>query len=181
LANINPELQLRVLQQVVNPKLVVCDTMNLWINESFDALNRVLKKIDVLILNDTEAKELIQENNLIKAAKTIITEYGLDRVVIKKGEHGAISVTKDEYFVAPAYPLEVVIDPTGAGDSFAGGFMGYLASADDLSEDGIRRAIIYGTVMASFNVEDFSLNRLRILTKPEIEKRFAELRRSVQF
>ena len=182
LANINPELQLQVLQQVVNPKLIACDTMNLWINISRDALNRVLKKVDVLILNDTEAKDLIEENNLISAAKAIITEYSLlDRVVIKKGGHGAISLTKDEYFVAPAYPLEAVVDPTGAGDSFAGGFMGYLASTDNLSEKGIRKAIIYGTVMASFNVEDFSLNRMRTLTKPEIEERFAELRKSVQF
>lgn len=183
LANINPELQLKVLQQVETPKLVACDTMNLWINISKDALKEVLKKINVLILNDAEAKDLTGKSNLISAAKTIITEYELDRVVVKKGEHGAISLTKDEYFVAPAYPLEMVVDPTGAGDSFAGGFMGYLASADAITstENSIRQAIIYGTVMASFNVEDFSLNRMRTLTKPEIEERFTELRRSVEF
>lgn len=181
LANINPELQIEVLKQVKNPKLVACDTMNLWINISRDALKQVLKKIDVLILNDAEARDLSERNNLISAAKNIITEYGLDRVIIKKGEHGAISLTKDEYFSAPIYPLEAVIDPTGAGDSFAGGFMGYLASKDDLSENTIRKAIIYGTVMASFNVEDFSLNRLRTITKSEIEERFEQLRRSVKF
>lgn len=181
LANINPELQLQVLQQVENPKLIVCDTMNLWINISRDELKRVLKEVDVLILNDAEARDLSQRLNLVSAAKNIIEEYDIGRVVIKKGEHGAISLTKDEYFAAPAYPLETVIDPTGAGDSFAGGFMGYLASTDDLSENGIRKAIIYGTIMASFNVEDFSLNRLRTLTKSEIEERLEKLRRSVQF
>lgn len=181
LANINPELQLQVLQQVKSPKLVACDTMNLWINISRDELRRVLKVVNVLILNDAEARALAEKSNLISAAKTIITEYGLDRVVVKKGEHGAISLTEDEYFSAPAYPLSAVIDPTGAGDSFAGGFMGYLASTGDLSENAIRKAIIYGTVMASFNVEDFSLNRLRTLTKSEIDERFERLRRSVQF
>jgi len=181
LANINPELQLRVLEQSQNPKIVACDTMNLWINISRNELIDVLKKIDILILNDAEAKEFTQKSNLISAAKTIIREYGLNRVIIKKGEHGAISMTEEKFFSAPAYPLEIVVDPTGAGDSFAGGFMGYLASTDELSENGIRKAIIYGTVMASFNVEDFSFNRMRTLTKEEIDIRFSELQKSSQF
>jgi sugar/nucleoside kinase (ribokinase family) len=179
LANINPELQLSVLQQTANPKLIVCDTINLWINNSRDALMQTLVKVDILIINDSEARLLTGESNLIRAAKTILT-YGLNRVIIKKGEHGAITLTDSSFFSAPAYPLENVSDPTGAGDSFAGGFLGYLASIGDTSEETIRKAIIYGTVIASFNVEDFSLNRQRTLTRSEIDERFSQVQRAIQ-
>ncbi|MDE0185993.1 MAG: PfkB family carbohydrate kinase [Candidatus Poribacteria bacterium] len=179
LANINPELQLSVLQQTTDAKLIVCDTMNLWINNSRDALIRTLSKVDILIINDSEARLLTDESNLIRAAKAILT-YGPNRVIIKKGEHGAVSLTDSTFFSAPAYPLQIVSDPTGAGDSFAGGFLGYLASTGDTSEHTIRKAIIYGTVIASFNVEDFSLNRQRSLTPAEINQRYSEIQKSVQ-
>ena len=180
LANINPELQLNVLRQAASPKLIVCDTMNLWINNSLDALMQTLNEVDILILNDGEARLLTGESNLIRAGKKILT-YGPDRVVIKKGEHGAITLTDSTFFAAPAYPLEGVSDPTGAGDSFAGGFLGYLASVGEISEAAIRKAIIYGTVIASFNVQDFSLNRQRRLTRPEIEDRYRQLYEAVLF
>ncbi|MEE3194912.1 MAG: PfkB family carbohydrate kinase [Candidatus Poribacteria bacterium] len=181
LANINPELQLRVLEQVHRPKLVVCDTMNLWIDISRPALMETLKQVDILILNDGEAKQLTEKKNLIQAGKEILT-YGPSRVVIKKGEHWAISLTKSEFFAVPAYPLTSVFDPTGAGDSFAGGFMGYLAAQNRSNdEQTIRQAIVYGTVVASFNVEDFSLNRQRTLTRQEIDDRFNRLKDMVHF
>ena len=179
LANINPELQLSVLQQTTDAKLIVCDTMNLWINNSRDALMRTLSRVDILIINDTEARLLTHESNLIRAAKEILTR-GPNRVIIKKGEHGAISLTDSTFFSAPAYPLECVTDPTGAGDSFAGGFLGYLASTGDMSEPTIRKAIVYGTVIASFNVEDFSLNRQRTLTRSDINQRYSEIQKLVQ-
>ena len=174
LANINPELQLNVLRQVTDPKLIVCDTMNLWINNNRDALMQTLEAVDILILNDGEARLLTGESNLICAGNRILT-YGPNRVVIKKGEHGAITLTDSTFFAAPAYPLEAVSDPTGAGDSFAGGFLGYLAATGKTSEAAIRKAIIYGTVIASFNVEDFSLNRQRRLNQAEIEDRYHQL------
>ena len=180
LANINPELQLNVLEQVNRPKLVVCDTMNLWIDISRAALMQTLGKVDILILNDAEARLLTGESNLISAAKKILT-YGPSRVIVKKGEHGAISLTATTFFSAPAHPLESVCDPTGAGDSFAGGFLGYVASIGDTSEETIRQAIIYGTIVASFNVEDFSLERQRILKRAEIDRRYQELRESVLY
>lgn len=179
LANINPELQLNVLQQTTDAKLIVCDTMNLWINNSRTALMRTLSQVDTLIINDSEARLLTGESNLIRAARAILT-YGPNRVIVKKGEHGAISLTESSFFSAPAYPLDSVSDPTGAGDSFAGGFLGYLASTGDMSEETIRRAVIYGTVIASFNVEDFSLNRQRSLMHSEINHRYSEIQRSVQ-
>ena len=180
LANINPELQLNVLEQVNRPKLVVCDTMNLWIDISRAALMQTLGKVDILILNDAEARLLTGESNLISAAKKILT-YGPSRVIVKKGEHGAISLTATTFFSAPAQPLESVCDPTGAGDSFAGGFLGYIASVGDTSEETIRQAIMYGTIVASFNVEDFSLNRQRILKRAEIDRRYQELRESILY
>ena len=180
LANINPELQLNVLEQVNQPQLVVCDTMNLWINNSRAALMQTLERVDILILNDAEAQLLTEESNLISAARKILT-YGPRRVIVKKGEHGAISLTETTFFSAPAYPLESVCDPTGAGDSFAGGFLGYVASVGDPSEETVRQAIIYGTIVASFNVEDFSLNRQRILKRAEIDRRYHELRESTRY
>ena len=181
LANINPELQLEVLEQVHQPKLVVCDTMNLWIDISQPALLKTLKRVDILIINDSEAKQLTEENNLIRAGRKILT-YGPSRVVIKKGEHGAISLTESNFFALPAYPLTNVFDPTGAGDSFAGGFMGYLASKDQPNnEEAIRQAVAYGTIIASFNVEDFSLNRQRKLTNFEIDERYKQLQQIINF
>ena len=180
LANINPELQLNVLEQVNQPKLVVCDTMNLWIDISRAALMQTLEKVDILILNDSEARLLTEEGNLISAAKKILT-YGPGRVIVKKGEHGAISLTETTFFSAPAHPLESVCDPTGAGDSFAGGFLGYVALVGNTAEETIRQAIIYGTIVASFNVEDFSLERQRILKREEIDRRYEELRESTRY
>ena len=180
LANINPELQISVLRQMTTPKLVVCDTMNLWIDISQPMLLETLKEIDILILNDAEARQLTGENNLTRAGKKILT-FGPTRVIIKKGEHGAISLTESTFFSAPAYPLTNVVDPTGAGDSFAGGFMGSLATLNSFSEQSIRRSIINGTIIASFNVEDFSLDRQRTLTPQEIGERFHELEEIVRF
>jgi len=180
LANIGPELQLSVVQQIQKPKLIVCDTMNFWIDSAREALLRTLKKVDILLVNDAEAKSLAGENNLIKAGERIL-EFGPNRVIIKKGEHGAISISESAYFSAPAYPLKEVFDPTGAGDSFAGGFTGYIAATGDISEENIRKAIVYGSVIASFNVEDFSLNRQRTLTRAEIEGRFTEMQSISKF
>lgn len=180
LANDPPQLQLSIIEESSNPKLVVCDTMDFWINEEREALEKTIQQVDILILNDSEARLLTGESNLIQAAREILC-YGPERVIIKKGEHGAISITESSYFSAPAYPLTKVIDPTGAGDSFAGGFMGYLASADDVSESSIRKAMIYGTVIASFNIEDFSVNRQRTVQFEEIEARYQELREAASF
>ncbi|MBI2876360.1 MAG: sugar kinase [Candidatus Tectomicrobia bacterium] len=171
LANIDPELQQEVLDQVRAPALVACDTMNFWIERKLEALKETLKRVDILIINESEAREMAREANIVKAAKTILS-WGPRSLVIKRGEYGALRFSDHEIFSAPGFPLELVYDPTGAGDSFAGGFMGYLANDQDLIETQIRRAIIFGSTMASFNVEDFSLNRLRSLTFPEIEKRY---------
>ena len=179
LANINPELQLDVLRQATTPKLIVCDTMNLWINNSLHALMQTLSEVDILILNDGEARLLTGESNLIRAGKQILT-YGPDRVVIKKGEHGAITLTDSTFFAAPAYPLEAVSDPTGAGDSsLADSWVSRFGR--ETSEPAIRKAIIYGTVIASFNVEDFSLNRQRRLNRSEIEDRYHQLYEAALF
>jgi sugar/nucleoside kinase (ribokinase family) len=180
LANINPDLQMKVLQQVSSPKLIACDTMNLWINTARDELMEVLRHVDLLILNDGEAKAIAQEENLIKAARKLL-ELGPKRVIVKKGEHGAISLTSETFFALPAYPLERVVDPTGAGDSFAGGLIGYLASKGRTDEGTFRRAIAYGTVLASFNVEDFSLRRLSSLSRADIERRINHLREITRF
>ncbi len=180
LANDPPQLQLSIIEQSSDPKLVVCDTMDFWINEEREALEKTIERVDILILNDSEARLLTGESNLIQAAREILC-YGPKRVIIKKGEHGAISITASSYFSAPAYPLTKVIDPTGAGDSFAGGFMGYLASTDDVSERSIRKAMIYGTVIASFNIEDFSVNRQRTVQFEEIEARYQELQEAAWF
>ncbi|HKG23378.1 MAG TPA: PfkB family carbohydrate kinase [Blastocatellia bacterium] len=174
LGNIQPQLQVEVRRQVA-AKLVAADTMNYWIDNTRDDLIEMLKHIDILIINDSEARELAGEANLVRAARKILS-MGPGRLVVKRGEYGAAMFTADTYFATPAYPLEDVFDPTGAGDSFAGGFMGYLAAADSTGEAAMRRAIIYGSVMASFNVEEFSCDRLRRLTHDEISARFRELR-----
>ena len=170
LANIDPELQLKVLDQIKKPKLVVLDTMNFWINGKRAQLQKVLKRSDIIVVNDEEAREMTGEFNLIKAIKHIV-EYGPKSVIVKKGEHGAMLYQDGKFFFAPAFPLEKVVDPTGAGDSFAGGFMGYLAKADKTDFATLKKAIIYGSTIASFNVEDFSFNRLKTLTMEEIEQR----------
>lgn len=180
LANDPPQLQLSIIEQVSNPKLIVCDTMDFWIHEERAALEKTIERVDILILNDSEAKLLTDESNLLLAARAILRK-GPQRVIIKKGEHGAISITESSFFSAPAYPLTQVIDPTGAGDSFAGGFMGYLASVDDVSEGSIRKAMMYGTVVASFNIEGFSINRQKSVQFDEIEARYRELQEAVRF
>ena len=180
LANNSPALQLSIIEQTTDPKLIVCDTMDFWINEEREALEALLARVDVLILNDSEARLLTGDANLVRAAETIL-RYGPERVIIKKGEHGAISITESSYFNAPAYPIRQVADPTGAGDSFAGGMMGYLASVEDTSEEAIRSAMVYGAVVASFNIEDFSINRQKRVAFSEISSRYRELQDAVRF
>jgi len=170
LANIDPDLQREVLHQLERPRLVALDTMNYWIEGKREALLRVLREVDALVINDAEARQLTREPSLVKAARAILG-YGPRIVVIKRGEHGVLMATNGRFFFAPAYPLESVFDPTGAGDTFAGGFMGALARDGELDEPALRRAIVYGSVMASFTVEDFSLNRLRRLEPKEIDER----------
>lgn len=171
LANGSPAVQMKVLEQVTAPKLVVADTMNLWIETARDDLDKLCSRIDGLVLNDEEARMLTEEENLVAAGRRVLA-MGPKFVVIKKGEHGSMLITPSEVIVLPAYPTERVIDPTGAGDSFAGGMMGYLSTQDLFDEPRLRRAMAYGTVVASFNVEDFSLNRMQQIERAEIDLRF---------
>lgn len=171
LGNINPALQREVLEQIEKPRLVVGDTMNYWIESTPHELRETLKVMDVLIVNDSEARLLTQEPNLVKAAKNII-QMGPQIVIIKKGEHGALLVTEDTIFTAPAYPLETIYDPTGAGDAFAGGFAGWLAKTDDLSPENLKRAVVYGSTLASFCVEKFSVEGLKDLSYLYIQDRY---------
>ena len=180
LANIDPDLQMEVLEQVRAPKLVACDTMNFWIASKPEALKRVLQKVDIVVINEGEARQFTGEANLVKAARRII-DLGCKRLVVKRGEYGVLMFTADSVFAAPAYPLEEVFDPTGAGDTFAGGFMGYLANTGDLSEEGVRQAIVFGSVMASFNVEAFSLERMKRLEYREIEARYKSFKALTNF
>jgi sugar/nucleoside kinase (ribokinase family) len=180
LANIDPRLQLDVLKQVERPRLVACDTMNFWIESRRNDLIELLLRVDVLLVNDGEARQLSEQSNLIKAARWIL-ERGPSVVVIKKGEHGAFMFTRDSVFFAPAFPLEDVFDPTGAGDSFAGGFIGYLARCNAIDEAHMRRAVVHGSAMGSFAVEQFSIGRLLELTGDDIRGRLAEFRRLVAF
>ncbi len=174
LANIDPELQLAVLDQVRQPQLVACDTMNYWITSAREKVLKVLARVDVALMNDAEARQLTGESNVIAAARQILN-FGPGAVIIKKGEHGALMFSREARFAAPSYPLEEVNDPTGAGDTFAGGFMGYLARCGECDDSALRRAIISGSVMASFTVEDFSLRRLFRLTAEEIAERYHEV------
>jgi sugar/nucleoside kinase (ribokinase family) len=180
LGNIDPELQLDVLQRVKRPALVACDTMNFWINGKRDALWKVLEQVDVLLVNDGEARALGNEPNLVKVAKTILSR-GPKHLIIKRGEYGVLLFSDKQVFGAPAYPLEEVRDPTGAGDTFAGGFLGYLAATGNRSSDAVRQAIVFGSVMASFTVEAFSLDRLQVLDYKEIEERFRSFKRLTHF
>lgn len=178
LGNLTPEIQMKVIQQMNNrPKLIVLDTMNFWMDVAMDSLKDVIQEIDVLTINDEEARQLSGEYSLVKAAQ-IIHDMGPRFLVIKKGEHGALLFEGNKIFFAPALPLAQVFDPTGAGDTFAGGFIGYLANTDDLSFENMKRAVIYGSAMASFCVEEFSISRLKNLQGDEIKdrvRRFIEL------
>lgn len=180
LANLDPEIQLRIIKQMKQPQLVVLDTMNFWIEHKKEALLDVIKHIDVLIFNDGEARQLFNTPNLIKAANHALT-LGPRAVIIKKGEHGALMFTEKTYFNANAYPLEVIKDPTGCGDTFAGGFIGWLAKTNDTSEKNMRKAIMYGSALASFNAEDFSLNKLKQIAMQDIEKRYHEFKEMREF
>lgn len=176
LGNIDPDLQHDVLDQVRAPKLVACDTMNYWISgPKRDSLLELLKRVDLLLVNDTEARELSGDHNLLRAARWI-HKQGPKMVVVKKGEHGAILFSQDFAFYAPGYPLEEVFDPTGAGDAFAGGFMGYLARAGVIDAAHLRRAMVYGSTLGSFAVEKFSVDRLRELAPAEIQERVSRFR-----
>ena len=180
LANIHPELQESVLTQVEGPKLVALDTMNFWIDQSPDALERVIRKVDLVVINEGEVRQLTNEPNLVAGGRKIMA-MGPKWVVIKRGEYGVIMMSDDHIFAAPAYPLEAVFDPTGAGDSFAGGMMGYLASCPTVDNRTLRQAIVFGSVVASFTVEKFSLDRLREISIEEINERFRALRRLTEF
>jgi sugar/nucleoside kinase (ribokinase family) len=180
LANIDPRLQLQVLQQVEKPRLVACDTMNFWIESRRPELIELLGHVDLITLNDGEARQLTEHTNLVQAARWIL-DKGPKHVLIKKGEHGAFMFTRESVFFAPAYPLESVFDPTGAGDSFAGGFIGSLAASGDLSDASMRRAVVVGSAMGSFAVEKFSNGRLLEITRADIDARVQEFRQLVAF
>jgi sugar/nucleoside kinase (ribokinase family) len=181
LGNIDPDLQRMVLEQMEQrPRIVACDTMNYWIEKKRDSLLKTLALIDILIINDAETRQLANEPNLVRASRRILS-WGPRILVIKRGEYGALMVDGSSFFGSPAYPLEEVMDPTGAGDSFAGGFMGYLAATNACDDVALRKAIVFGSVMASFNVSEFGVRGLGSLTYPEIENRFREFRRLTHF
>jgi len=174
LANIDPELQLEVLAQMERPRLVACDTMNLWIETKRDALVRLLGQVDIVVFNDAEARQLTGEYSFVKAARSL-HQMGCRAVVIKKGEHGCLLFTPEGHFAAPAYPLEDVFDPTGAGDSFAGGFMGYLAMRGaGVDDEALRRAVVFGSAVASFTVEEFGVRRIKEITVEDVQRRVEE-------
>jgi len=180
LGNIQPALQKEVREQIAGAELVALDTMNYWISTVPEQVVEAIRVVDVVIINDAEARQLAGEANLVKAAREILS-WGPRALIVKRGEYGAAMFTKDTYFAIPAYPLEAVFDPTGAGDTFAGGFMGYLSSHDLADEETMRRAIIFGSVMASFNVEEFGTERVQRLTNDEINRRFREFKRMTHF
>ncbi|HEX5708408.1 MAG TPA: PfkB family carbohydrate kinase [Pyrinomonadaceae bacterium] len=180
LGNIQPDLQREVREQVRGAELVALDTMNYWITSVPDAVKDAISAVDVVIINDAEARQLSGEPNLIRAARAILS-WGPRALVVKRGEYGAAMFTPETYFAIPAYPLESVFDPTGAGDTFAGGFMGYLAGHDSTDDATLRRAMIYGSVMASFNVEEFGTERVARLTHDEINGRFRDFKRMTHF
>ena len=180
LGNIDPVIQEKIIRQIEKPKLIMIDTMNFWIEGNPEALDKVLRLVDIIMVNDSEARLLTGENNLLLAAKKIM-ELGPKILIIKKGEHGAMLLTKDNVFIVPAYPLEQVFDPTGAGDSFAGGFMGWLDKTQDLSFENLKLAVVFGSVLASLSVEKFSLEGLRNLENDTIMKRFKEFKALTNF
>jgi sugar/nucleoside kinase (ribokinase family) len=180
LANGPPVLQRKVLEQVPTAKLTVADTMDLWISTARDELMELLKRIDGLVMNDNEARLLAGDENLVRAGRAVLA-MGPKFVVVKKGEHGAMFFSRDETYVMPAYPTSEVVDPTGAGDSFAGGMMGYLASRGDTSPQSLKEALAYGTIVASYNVEDFSLDRMQKIERADVDRRLVEYRRMLSF
>lgn len=180
LANIDPVLQLQVLDNMDSPSLTVLDTMNFWIAGRRQELMEVIRRVDVIILNDEEIKELTGQYHLQQAAQKLL-QWGPRLLVIKKGEHGAVLVSANDYFTAPAYPVNEVVDPTGAGDSFAGGFVGYLATCSRLTGLNFRKAVAYGSTVASFAVESFSFNRLREVSRRQIEQRYEQFRKMTHF
>jgi sugar/nucleoside kinase (ribokinase family) len=180
LGNIQPELQSEVREQVRGAELVALDTMNYWITTVPEQVEAAIRRVDVVIINDAEARQLSKEPNLLKAARKILS-WGPRALVVKRGEYGAAMFTPESYFAVPAYPLESVFDPTGAGDTFAGGFMGYLASQGVVDDETLRRAIIFGSVMASFNVEEFGTERVSRLTHEEVNARFRDFKRMTHF
>lgn len=180
LANIDPELQLEVLRQVRRPRLVACDTMNFWIAGKRQALVETLRHVDILLINEGETRQLANEPNLVRAARAILA-LGPQTLVIKRGEYGALVISAHSIFSIPAYPLEEVFDPTGAGDTFAGGFIGYLAATGNITDAAVRKAAVFGSVMASFTVENFSLDRLRSVSWAEIEGRFRKFQALTAF
>ena len=181
LANIDPDVQAHVINQVERPKLIACDTMNYWIENKRKALLRTLKKVDMFLLNEAEARQLTGEPNLLKAGKALLS-FGPKKTIIKKGEHGVLFFSKNSLFSAPAYLLETINDPTGAGDSFAGGLMGYLRKSGRFSSDSeIRKGIIYGSVLASYAVEDFSVRRLTGISYSDVQRRYHDYRRLTRY
>jgi len=180
LGNIHPSIQLQVLEQVESRRLVAIDTMNLWIETTPAELRAVLKRVDIVLINDSEARELAREFNLMRAARAI-QAMGPRLLVIKRGENGVLLFNEEHVFVAPAYPLETVFDPTGAGDTFAGGFLGYLAQGQALDDEGLRRAIVFGSALGSFCVEDFGTRRLEKLTRDEVVDRYRRFKRLTHF
>jgi len=180
LANINPSVQLATLDQIRAPKLVLCDTMNLWINIAREHVFNVFERVDIAVLNDGEARLLTEEDNIIRAGRALL-KRGPRIVIIKKGEHGALMFSGDEIFSAPSFPVEEVVDPTGAGDSFAGALMGYVAKTGDYSIENIKRGVVYGGVVASTTVQDFSLRSLSAATMESIDERFAAVQKMAAF
>ena len=185
LANIDPDLQLEVLDQMRKPQLVALDSMNYWLSSKRESLTRAISRVDVVVFNETEVRMFSDEPNILRAAQRIL-ELGPKALIVKRGEHGAMLITPgcdlgEQLFAVPAYPLETVVDPTGAGDTFAAGFMGYLASAKDFSLQSLRQAVVHGSVVASFTVQDFSIDRLRTLTMGDVRARYHQLRRITHF
>lgn len=180
LGNIQPDLQREVREQVAGAEIVALDTMNLWIDIARESLMKAIAGVNVLMINDAEARQLADEPNLIRAARKIL-QWGPHTLIIKRGEYGAAMFTRDTFFFVPAYPLESVFDPTGAGDTFAGGVMGYLSSVKKIDEAAMRRAMIFGSVMASFNVEEFGTERVERLTHEEINERFRRFKQMTHF
>ena len=180
LANIDPDLQISVIEQVKPSAVIALDTMNFWIENKLDRLMDVISRVDMLVFNEAELREITKEHSLVKGARKLIA-MGPRCIVAKRGEYGVFMMTDDELFLAPAYPLEDVFDPTGAGDTFAGGFMGYLANVGNIEPYTVKQAIVMGTVMASFNVEDFSVNRVRNLTIEEIRERYTAFKNCMRF
>jgi sugar/nucleoside kinase (ribokinase family) len=180
LGNLQPTVQINVIKQLKRPKLIVMDTMNFWMESAMPELEKVLKEVDVLLINDAEARQLSGQFSLVKASK-IILGMGPKFLIVKKGEHGALLFHNDQVFFAPALPLEEVFDPTGAGDTFAGGFMGYLAKTKDISFENMKTAIVVGSAMASFCVEKFGPTRLKEISREDIDKRLQQFRELVNF